>query len=121
MFKIGDTIIYALLTSLLVILGIQVVNFKSVEGSKVEIYVNNKLYMIQELKKEKHEFIVPTDLGGIKVLLKDEKVWVVSSNSPKKLIIKQGAISKVGDTLIGVPDKVLIKIVGETDIDYIIK
>ena len=53
--------------------------------------------------------------------MENKKIRVLSSNSPKKIIVKQGFISKVGETLIGIPDKVIIKIVGDSDLDYIIK
>ena len=64
---------------------------------------------------------MPTEIGGVNVEFIDNKVRVISSNSPKKLIVKQGFISKAGETLIGVPDKVIIKVTGDSDLDYIIK
>lgn len=121
MFRIGDIFIYSLIFSLLVILGINVLAFEDVQGEKVEIYVKNKLYRVEDLKDKKLELFVPTDLGGIKVLIENKKVRVLSSNSPKKIIMKQGVISQVGETLIGIPDEVLIKIIGNSDLDYIVK
>lgn len=121
MFKIGDILIYSFLILLLLFLGVKGFGIKNENGSKIEIYVNNKLYRVEKLEKGKREFDVPTELGGIKVLLEDEKVRVLSSNSPKKIIVKQGFVSRAGESLIGVPDKVLIKVIGETDLDYVIK
>lgn len=40
------------------------------------------------------------------------KVRVTTSNSPQKICVKQGWISNAGDTIIGIPDRLLIKIVG---------
>lgn len=120
MFRLGDLIIYAFILSLIIVLSINIVNFKETSGSKAEIYIKNSLYRVEDLKNNK-DFFVPTELGGIKVQILNNKIRVISSNSPKKIIVKQGFISKVGETLIGVPDKVLIKIAGESDLDYIIK
>ncbi len=121
MFKLGDTIIYFVFLLLISFIGFKVYSFEDLTPSKIEVYVDNKLYQVEDLQKEKKEFFVPTNLGGINVLLENNMVKVTSSNSPKKLIVKQGFISRAGESLIGVPDKVIIKIVGESDLDYIIK
>ena len=120
-FRIGDFFIYAIIITLLLVIGIKGFQLKEVKGSKVEIYVNSKLEFVEDLKKKKSELFVPTEIGGVNVEFIDNKVRVISSNSPKKLIVKQGFISKAGETLIGVPDKVIIKVTGDSDLDYIIK
>ncbi|MGL4868475.1 MAG: NusG domain II-containing protein [Cetobacterium sp.] len=58
--------------------------------------------------------------------IKDKKIRVLTSNSPLKLNVKQGWIGQPGQVIIGVPDKLIIKIVGKTDgesdeIDFIIR
>ena len=121
MFRIGDFFIYAIIITLLLVIGIKGFQLKEVKGSKVEINVNSKLEFVEDLKKKKSELFVPTEIGGVNVEFIDNKVRVISSNSPKKLIVKQGFISKAGETLIGVPDKVIIKVTGDSDLDYIIK
>lgn len=121
MFRVGDIFIYSIIVILLLFIGIKGFYIKEVNGSKVEIYVDSKLKYVENLKKEKSEIFVPTELGGINIEFIDNKVRVVTSNSPKKLIVKQGFISKAGETLIGVPDKVIIKVTGDSDLDYIVK
>lgn len=121
MFRLGDIFIYSIFFLFISLLAFKIYSFEETTPSKIEIYVENKLYQVEELQKEKKEFFVPTDLGGINVLLENNMVRVTSSNSPKKLIVKQGFISRAGETLIGVPDKVIIKIVGTSELDYIIK
>lgn len=121
MFKFGDLFLYFIITSLLIIFGFKSLSMKESVGKKVEIYIDNKLEFIQELTTKEKNLFVPTGLGGINLEFIDNKVRVVSSNSPKKLIVKQGFINKAGETLIGVPDKVIIKIIGESDLDYIIR
>ena len=121
MFKKGDIVIYFLLIIFISMLGIKAFSFKEIKGNKVEIYVNNELKYVEDLQKEKKEFFVPTEIGGVNVLIENNQVRVLSSNSPKKLIVKQGFISKAEETLIGVPDKVIIKVTGDSDIDYIVK
>lgn len=121
MFKIGDTAIYLFIVLIIGITGLKAFTIKEVAGTKVEVYVAGKLNYVDDLSLEKKERFIDTELGGIKMEFIDNKVRVISSNSPKKLIVKQGFISKAGETLIGVPDKVIVKIVGDSDLDYIIK
>ena len=67
-------------------------------------------------------FFVDTSIGGVNVEIRDKKIRVTSSNSPLKLCVKQGWIGSVGESIIGVPDRLLIQIVGEVaeeDEDYV--
>ncbi len=123
MFKKGDIFLYFFILSIIFSLTFVFLNMPNVQGSKVEIYVNNKLREVHKLSKEPKEHFVPTDIGGVDILFYDNGVEVTSSNSPKKLVVKQGFINKAGETLIGVPDKLLIKIVGESEnqLDYILR
>lgn len=117
MFKKGDIFIYSGLIFVFFSLGTLISNMPDIKAGKVEIYVNNKLKEVHKLSEERKEIFVPTDIGGVDVVLRDKGVEVTSSNSPRKLVMKQGFISKAGQTLIGVPDKLLIKIVGQSNDD----
>ncbi len=123
MFKKGDIFLYLIILSMFLSLTLVFINMPSVQGSKVEVYVNNKLREVHKLSKEPKEHFVYTDIGGVNLFFYDNGVEVTSSNSPKKLVVKQGFISKSGETLIGVPDKLLIKIVGDNEeqLDYILR
>lgn len=54
---------------------------------------------------------------------KDKKVRVVSSHSPRKIAVKQGWIENSGEIILGIPDKLVIKVVGEgeDELDYVAK
>lgn len=125
-FKKGDLIIYIILISIFSILLYKVTTFKKVESSKAEIYVNGKLKYIYPLETKEKNFFVETDIGGVNVRIKNKMIRVLTSNSPLKLDVKQGWIKDPGEMIIGVPDRLLIKIVGDskdnsTDIDYVIR
>lgn len=122
-FRKGDLLIYLFLITFFLGLGYRGYNMAEIKGSKAEIYVDGKLKYIQKLQDEEKNIFVETELGGIDVQLKERKVRVTSSNSPKKLIVKQGWISRPGEVLIGIPDKVIVKIIGEgeEELDYVAK
>lgn len=124
-FRIGDLVIYLFFIAFFSILGSRILKLGEENPSKVEIYVDGNLKYVYPLQKEERDIFVDTVLGGVNVKFKDNKVRVTTSNSPRKINVKRGWISSPGEAIIGIPDKLFIKIVGEKnnsdDLDYIIK
>ncbi len=112
-FKIGDLIIYSFFIIFFTGLGLKIMNLSQERASKVEIYVDSELKYVYPLQKEERDIFVDTNIGGVNVKFKDNMVRVTSSNSPLKLNVKQGWIKDPGEVIIGVPDRLLIKIVGD--------
>lgn len=124
-FRVGDLVIYLFFIIFFYSLGMKVIELGEEKPSKVEIYVDGNLKYVYPLQKEEKDVFVDTVLGGVNVKFKDNMVRVTSSNSPKKINVKRGWISSPGEVIIGIPDRLLIKIVGdkkaEDDLDYIIR
>lgn len=125
-FRIGDLIIYLFFILFFYFLGVKVMELGDEKPSKVEIYVDGNLKYVYPLQKEEKDIFVDTVLGGVNVKLKDNMVRVTSSNSPRKINVKRGWISSPGEVIIGIPDRLLIKIVGQKtnsdeELDYIIR
>lgn len=121
-FKRGDIVIYLLLAFLFFQLALKILQFPEVKAEKAEIYVDGRLEYVYPLQEEQKLFFVNTPIGGVNVEIKDKKIRVTTSNSPLKLCVKQGWIDGVGESIIGVPDRLLIQIVGEIsedDEDYV--
>ena len=124
-FRVGDLVVYIFFIIFFYTLGTKVLELGEEKPSKVEIYVDGTLKYIYPLQKEERDIFVDTVLGGVNVKFKDNMVRVTSSNSPKKINVKRGWISSPGEVIIGIPDRLLIKIVGdkkdEDGLDYIIR
>ncbi|MCF2699282.1 NusG domain II-containing protein [Fusobacterium mortiferum] len=124
-FRLGDLVVYLFFIIFFYTLGTKVLELGEEKPSKVEIYVDGTLKYIYPLQKEERDIFVDTVLGGVNVKFKDNMVRVTSSNSPKKINVKRGWISSPGEVIIGIPDRLLIKIVGdkkdEDGLDYIIR
>lgn len=124
-FRVGDLVVYLFFIIFFYTLGTKVLELGEEKPSKVEIYVDGTLKYIYPLQKEERYIFVDTVLGGVNVKFKDNMVRVTSSNSPKKINVKRGWISSPGEVIIGIPDRLLIKIVGdkkdEDGLDYIIR
>lgn len=125
-FRKGDIIVYTILISIFSVLGFQITKFKASDAGSAEVYVNNQLKYVYPLQTEEKNIFVPTDIGGVNVKIKDKKIRVTTSNSPLKLNVKQGWIGQPGEVIIGVPDRLIIKVIGKTnersdDVDFVIK
>lgn len=124
-FKIGDLVIYLFFIAFFSVVGIKVLKLGDEKPSKVEIYVDGNLKYVYPLQVDEKNIFVDTVLGGVNVKFKDNKVRVTTSNSPRKINVKRGWIGSPGESIIGIPDKLFIKIVGdkktEEDLDYIIR
>lgn len=123
-FKKWDLVIYFFIFSILFSLFYYAQNLNDTKGNKAEVYVDNKLRYVFDLEENKKEYFVDTNLGGVNIEINKMKIRVTTSNSPLKICVKQGWISNSGDTIVGIPDRLLIKVVGDTDdseVDTIIK
>ena len=123
-FRRFDPLIYLGILGVFLSLGWNIIGMEVQQASKVEVYVDGDLKHVYNLQLDQRFIDVDTNLGGIKLELKDNQVRVVTSNSPLKLIVKQGWAKYPGDTLIGIPDRAVVKIVGEgreDDVDFILR
>ena len=65
---------------------------------------------------------IETEFGYNLIEIDDERVRVIEADCPDKLDVKQGYISKTGEVIICVPNKLVIEIKGiedKRDVDYI--
>ena len=122
-FKIGDLVIYIFLVIFFSTLILKISGFKDIKGAKAEIWVDGELKYVYPLQEEEKNIFVETNLGGCNVQFKDNMVRVTTSNSPLKIAVKQGFIKSPGEVIIGIPDRLVIKVVGDSeddsDIDFV--
>ena len=114
-FKLGDLLIYGFFLIFFLTLGLKIVSLANEKPKRVEIYVDGELKYTYPLQKKEKNVFVDTNLGGVNVRFKDNKVRVTSSNSPLKINVKKGWIDTAGDMIIGIPDRMIVKIVGDKE------
>ncbi len=81
------------------------------KGENVEIYVDGRPKFVYPLNIEK-TIMVKGRLGESIVEIRRGKVRMEESACPLKLCVKQGYISKQGEEIICVPNRVIIRIIG---------
>ena len=110
---------------LLVILSIVIVsifiiiNITKKEGTIAEIYYEDKLVLTIDLNIDK-EYIVDGLLGDVLLEVKNKQIRVKEENSPKHICSREGFIGDSSRTLICLPNKIIVKIVGESNIDGVV-
>ena len=122
-FKIGDLVIYIFLIIFFSVLIFKIGSFKDIKGAKAEIWVDGELKYVYPLQEEEKNIFVETNLGGCNVQFKDNMVRVTTSNSPLKIAVNQGFIKSPGEVIIGIPDRLVVKVIGDSendsDIDFV--
>lgn len=88
---------------------------------KAVVYYENKVILSIDLNRNLDEsYIVKGYNGDVEILTKNGKVKVNSENSPKHLCSKQGWISQSYETIVCLPNKILIKIESNDYYDTIV-
>lgn len=118
--KRADKIIFAvtLFVSVFAILFSNVF-FSGKTAKHIVIEVDGKIYGKYDLPEEKNSntLEINTKYGYNKVVMENNGVYVTESSCPKKEEILQGKIQKPGEMLVCLPNRLLIKIMGESEVD----
>ncbi len=88
----------------------------SQEGNQVKITVNGKIYGIVSLNKDDIIKIEDEKGNNNTIEIKDNYVKMTSASCHDKYCIHQGKISKGNQTIVCLPNKVIIEIINEGNI-----
>lgn len=111
-FKIGDLIVLAVF---IIAAALAIYFMTKPTGSEVYIYKDGKLFEAVSLSTEK---TVKID-EHITVKISGGAAYVLKSDCKGQDCVKAGKISKVGEMIVCLPNKVVMKIVGDGEVDYI--
>ena len=81
------------------------------------IKVDGKTYKEIPLSslKEDDSFTIKTENGNNTILVKDKSISITHADCHDSLCVKQGSISKLGDTIVCLPHKLIIEIKGKEE------
>ncbi len=87
------------------------------------VYSDNKLYGEYVLTDDvKEEIKIESETGYNILHIEDGQIWIHDASCPDKICISQGKISRDGEIIVCLPNKMLIKIVDkneESETDFI--
>ena len=113
---------FILLISLIIlsIISIIMIKFNDKKGKIAVVYYDNKIIKKIDLSINK-TYTVKGYNGNVKIIVKNNKIKVDSEKSPLHLCSKQGYISKSYETIVCLPNKIVIEIDSSEEIDTVVK
>ena len=83
---------------------------------RVIINVNGEEYESLELKENVSEIIkIEEGLGVNEICIKEREVYMNHSNCTDKVCMRQGKISRIGESIVCLPNRVFIEIKGDEE------
>ena len=101
------------------IIGVLCFKFFSKKGSSAYVYHDGNLVLTIDLSVDK-EYVVAGDLGDVVIVVRDGRIKVEEETSPLHLCSKQGFIDNSAESIVCLPNKVVINI-GSSDLDAVVK
>jgi hypothetical protein len=113
------------LTSVVIVVAlISILILKIVEpqgSKKALVYYQNKVVLTIDLNDVSYaEYNIEGKNGNILIIREDGKVKVEQENSPLHLCSKQGWIESVYESIVCLPNEVVIKIIVDNNIDAVV-
>ena len=112
LFRIWDVIVIVVVL-LLVALALYF-TLSPEKGSRAEVYVSGEKKAELVLSKD-----AELELNGLKLIVSGGKIWVHSSDCPDKICETTGKIYKKGQTIVCLPNQVIVRIVGKGEVEAI--
>lgn len=111
-----------LIVSLLIlsVIGIFLLSIKKEKSEVAYVYRKNKLVLEVPLEKEQHKYQVEGKLGTVDITVKDYGIMVEKETSPKHLCSKQGYIKKSYETIVCLPNEIVVKISSSNELDTVV-
>lgn len=104
----------------LIILGIFKINNKK-NKEAIVYHGNDILLKIDLLDKTRREYTVSGDNGDVLIETVDGKIRVIEENSPRHLCSKQGYIKDSMESIICLPNRIVIEIDAIEELDAVVK
>lgn len=90
--------------------------FQKVEGKQIEVSIAGEVYVIKELGSDEMIEITNDKNEIINVIvIEDGEAYMKEASCPDALCIKQGHIYMTKETIICLPNKVTVNVIGEAD------
>ena len=86
--------------------------FAGREGSMVRVVCSGSLWGEYSLQEDR-EITVALENGTNLLIIRDGQVWMEEADCPDRLCVRQGAVSRVGESIICLPHELVVTVEGE--------
>ena len=95
-------------------------------GDGVVVSVDGRVVEKYSLFEEVDTVIEGVDGGTNRLIIKDGQAWIEEASCPDKLCVHQGKIKHITESLVCLPNRVVVRIIGATnnsseDLDAVVK
>ena len=84
------------------------------EGSRVVIRVDKEVFGIYDLTVDKTVPVTGEGFSNI-LVIRDGKADMTEADCPDRICVKHRPVSRVGETIVCLPHKVVVEVIGEGD------
>lgn len=91
------------------------------KSSYAEVYFKKEKILTINLYTDRKTYTVDGTLGKIILEVEHGKIRVLEEESPKHICSRQGWVSKVGDTIICLPNEITVTLKGKKELDTIVR
>lgn len=113
---LGDKVLIGCLL-LLSLASFPLVRIMTKAGNSVQIETDGNVYKVVSLHADQ-TLVVPGPLGKTIVVVHDGEVHVTDSPCRVKICVRMGNISHIGQLIVCVPNKVVVRVTGEEELPY---
>ena len=86
--------------------------FAGREGSTVRVVCGGSLWGEYSLREDR-EIALELENGTNLLIIRDGQVWMEEADCPDRLCVRQGAVSRVGESIICLPHELVVTVEGE--------
>lgn len=117
----NDLIFIAVLSAVVVVICLFAWQFKGADGARVVVTVDGEVYGTYSLSENQEIPIVIDGRTSNVLVIEDGAADMIEADCPDKLCVHQRAISKDNETIVCLPNKVVVEVMGseETGLDSV--
>ena len=109
--KKGDYIVISLLLTLFIVLSVKInSSYIDTDDKYVSVQVNGEEIKQITISEELKTYPIRTSFGLNVLQIKNKKVKIIEASCPDKIDVKFGEIDKVGQSIICMPNRLIIQI-----------
>jgi len=87
------------------------------KGNVVQVWVEGKMLYNLDIHSDTH-IDIDVELGHMSIEIKDGKLSISHVDCPDQICKKMGNINKVNQSIVCAPNRVFLRVVGESDFDF---
>ena len=118
--KKNDYILISVLFIVLIVICISLELTKE-KGSKAIVYYKNEAVLTIPLNTDIKTYEVNGENGVVSIVAGKGKIKVEEENSPLHLCSRQGWVDSSNQTIVCLPNKIVIKIIDDQELDGVVK